>query len=191
MGIAVIDNLTVPYAVLLLRLSLGMMFLAHAMLKWRVYTIPGTAAFFKSVGLPGRFAQLIIAVELCGAAGLIVGIYPRYAARLLVPLVPGTIVKVHGHNGWLFSNKHGGWELPAFWTVVLVVRVSARRWGGDPRQVAGIVGSRMLWLALHLAVPQRHPAGEDVLQRGNRSLRPWTPCGTPRYLTIVPRLRCC
>jgi len=41
--VAVIENSTVPYAVLLLRLSLGVMFLAHAMLKWRVYTIPGTA----------------------------------------------------------------------------------------------------------------------------------------------------
>jgi hypothetical protein len=26
----------------------------------------------------------------------------------------GTVVLVHGANGWLFTNKGGGWEYPAF-----------------------------------------------------------------------------
>ena len=29
---------------------------------------------------------------------------------------------VHGRNGWMFSNKGGGWEYPAFWTVALIVQ---------------------------------------------------------------------
>ncbi|EQD69767.1 DoxX family protein, partial [mine drainage metagenome] len=33
----------------------------------------------------------------------------------------GTIVMVHGHNGWLFTDKGGGWEYPAFWAISLVV----------------------------------------------------------------------
>jgi putative oxidoreductase len=33
----------------------------------------------------------------------------------------GTIVLVHGKNGWMFTNKDGGWEYPAFWTVGLLV----------------------------------------------------------------------
>jgi putative oxidoreductase len=32
----------------------------------------------------------------------------------------GTIVLVHGANGWLFSSKGGGWEFPAFWVVGLI-----------------------------------------------------------------------
>lgn len=44
----------------------------------------------------------------------------RLAALLLVPLMLGTIVTVHGKNGWLFSNKDGGWEYPAFWSAALV-----------------------------------------------------------------------
>jgi hypothetical protein len=56
---------TAPYAVLLLRLCLGAMFIAHAMLKWRVFTIPGTIAFFTSLGLPGWLAALL-AVFLLG-----------------------------------------------------------------------------------------------------------------------------
>ena len=115
------DIATAPWAGLLLRLCLGAMFIAHAVLKWRVYTIPGTIAFFKSLGLPGWFAFLSIATELGGAACLILGIWPRYVALLLMPLMIGTIVTVHGKKGWLFSNKDGGWENPAFWTAALLV----------------------------------------------------------------------
>jgi putative oxidoreductase len=117
-----IDLMTAPYAALILRLCLGILFLAHALLKWRVFTIPGTVAFFQSLGLPGWFAYLTITAELTGAAALILGIYPRYAALLLIPLILGTIVMVHGKKGWLFSNKDGGWEFPAFWAAALFVQ---------------------------------------------------------------------
>lgn len=117
-----IDPATAPFAALILRLCLGIMFIAHAMLKWRVFTLPGTIAFFKSLGLPGWFAHVTITVELVGAAGLILGVCPRYVALLLIPLILGTIVTVHGKNGWLFSNKDGGWEYPAFWAAALFVQ---------------------------------------------------------------------
>ena len=32
----------------------------------------------------------------------------------------GTVVLVHGANGWLFTNKGGGWEYPAFQAISLV-----------------------------------------------------------------------
>lgn len=114
-----IDSVTAPYAILLLRLCLGAMFIAHAMLKIRVFTIPGTIAFFQSLGLPGWLAYAMIGAELIGALCLILGIYPRYVALLLVPLIVGTIVTVHGKKGWLFSNPDGGWEYPAFWAASL------------------------------------------------------------------------
>lgn len=114
-----VDPALSPYAILLLRLCLGALFLAHAMLKVRVFTIPGTVSYFKSLGLPGWLAYVTIAGELGGAACLILGIYPRYVALLLVPLILGTIFTVHGKAGWLFTNKDGGWEFPAFWAAVL------------------------------------------------------------------------
>ena len=116
-----IDLATAPYAILLLRICLGILFIAHALLKWRVYTIPGTMAFFRSLGLPGWFAYVTITVELGGAACLILGIWPRIVALLLMPLMIGTIVTVHGKKGWLFSNPDGGWEYPAFWTATLFI----------------------------------------------------------------------
>jgi putative oxidoreductase len=32
----------------------------------------------------------------------------------------GTIVMVHGANGFWFTAKGGGWEYPAFWAIALV-----------------------------------------------------------------------
>jgi mono/diheme cytochrome c family protein/uncharacterized membrane protein YphA (DoxX/SURF4 family) len=117
---AMIDFATAPYAAFLLRLCLGIMFIAHGLLNG-VYTIRNTIAFFRSIGLPGWFVYFIITIELVGGACLILGIVPRYIALLLVPEILGTIVMVHGKNGWLFSNKGGGWEYPAFWAAALVV----------------------------------------------------------------------
>lgn len=115
-----IDPLTAPYGVLLLRWCLGAMFVAHALYKWSIDTLPRVAAFFKSLGLPGWFAYLTVAVELGGGVCLVLGIYPRYIALLLMPTMIGTIIMVHGKNGWRFTNKGGGWEYPAFWTAALL-----------------------------------------------------------------------
>jgi putative oxidoreductase len=115
-----VDSSTAPLAILLLRWSLAALFIAHALLKVRVFTIPGTVKYFQSLGLPGWMAYVTIAAEFSGAAALIVGIWPRIAALMLVPLIVGTIVTVHGKKGWLFSNTDGGWEFPAFWATALL-----------------------------------------------------------------------
>src|SRR5579863_7912126 len=117
-----IDINSAPCAALLLRLCLAAIFTAHAMLKWRVFTIPVEVTFFRSLGLPGWLVPVTIAIELSGATCLFFGIVARWVALLLVPFILGTIVTVHGRNGWLFSNKDGGWEYPAFWTATLIVQ---------------------------------------------------------------------
>ena len=50
-------------AALLLRVSLGTMFIAHALLKYFVFTLPGTAQFFESLGLPGALGYATFAAE--------------------------------------------------------------------------------------------------------------------------------
>jgi putative oxidoreductase len=109
------------YAALLLRVSLGTLFLAHGLLKVLVFTIPGTVGYFQSIGYPGFFAYLVIAAELAGGTLLILGFYARYAALALIPILIGATLQ-HAGNGWLFSNAKGGWEFPAFWTVTLLVQ---------------------------------------------------------------------
>jgi putative oxidoreductase len=117
-----IDATTAPYAALILRISLGLLFLAHGLLKLLVFKPAGAAGYFKSLGLPGWLAYVTMAAEIGGALALVVGIYPRYVALVLMPLILGTIVTVHGKNGWLFTNKDGGWEYPMFWAAALGVQ---------------------------------------------------------------------
>ena len=111
---------TAPYAALILRLSLGVMFLAHVGLKIFVFSVPGFVGYFGSLGLPAILAYGVIALELFGGLALILGIYASWVAVPLALEMIGTIVFAHGANGWLFTNKGGGWEYPGFWAIALV-----------------------------------------------------------------------
>ena len=115
-----IKSSTAPYAALLLRLALGTLFLAHAWLKISVFTIPGFVAYFASLGFPAIVAYAVLAAELLGGVALILGVYAAWVALPLAVEMAGTIVLVHGANGWLFTNKGGGWEYPALWTIALL-----------------------------------------------------------------------
>ena len=108
-------------AALLLRLSLGTMFIAHALLKYFVFTLPGTAQAFESLGLPGILGYVTFAAELVGGVLLIAGVRTRIVAIALVPIMLGA-TWAHAGNGWLFNAPNGGWEFPAFWTVTLIVQ---------------------------------------------------------------------
>jgi putative oxidoreductase len=117
-----IDAATAPWAALILRFGLGILFLAHGLLKLLVFKPAGVYGYFKSLGLPGALAYVTMTAELAGGTALIIGFMPRYVALLLIPLILGTIITVHGKNGWMFSNKDGGWEFPAFWALALFVQ---------------------------------------------------------------------
>ena len=117
-----IDNRTAPYAALVLRVSLGAMFIAHSLyLKLVVFTLPGPVAFFQSLGQPAAAAHLTIAVEAIGGLLLILGVKTRYAAVALVPVLLGA-TWVHWKNGWLFTNAGGGWEYPLFLALATVAQ---------------------------------------------------------------------
>jgi putative oxidoreductase len=117
-----IDLATAPYAILVLRISLGSLFLAHGCLKVFVFTLSGTAQFFESVGLPGWMATPVAISELVGGLLLVGGIYTRWVALGLFPILLVATFKAHGANGWLFTNPGGGWEFPAFFAVATVVQ---------------------------------------------------------------------
>ena len=107
------------YGVTLLRLSLGVMWTAHALLKLLVFTLPGTAKFFAGIGIPGLLAYPVFAAELAGGLALILGIYARQVALALVPIMAGA-AWVHLPNGWVHTSAGGGWEYPVFLTVASV-----------------------------------------------------------------------
>ena len=105
----------------LLRVLLGVLFLVHFLTKLLVFTPAGTVAYFQSLGLPGGLAYVTMAIELGLGVLLLLGVWSRWIGLIGVPLLLGTIVSVHGANGFGFANAGGGWEYPAVWAVLLVV----------------------------------------------------------------------
>lgn len=91
----------------LLRVSLGVMWIAHALLKLLVFTLPGTAQFFASVGFPGWMAYPVFAAELLGGAALLFGVYARQVSLLLVPVMAAAAWATSAQ--WLGSHQPRGW----------------------------------------------------------------------------------
>jgi putative oxidoreductase len=123
-----IDVRTAPWAALVLRAALGVMFIAHALLKYAVFTLPGTVQFFESLGLPGALAYVTFWAELAGGILILAGLGSRWVSAALVPILLGA-TWAHAGNGWIFSAPNGGWEYPAF----LVAAAIAQALLGDGR----------------------------------------------------------
>ncbi|MWN06551.1 DoxX family protein [Gilliamella sp. Pas-s95] len=100
-------------ASLMLRVALGVMFLAHGLTKLLVFTPAGTAQYFESIGFPGFVGYLTMVFEIGGGLLLLLGILTRIVSSLTV-IQMVVIAFIHSVNGWSFSNAGGGWEYPAF-----------------------------------------------------------------------------
>ena len=92
-----LDRVTAPYAALLLRLALGVVFIAHGGFKVLVLTLSDTAAFFVAHGFPAWTVHPVFAAEVVGSAALVVGLYTRVVAIALLPVLLGAFI-VHWAN---------------------------------------------------------------------------------------------
>jgi putative oxidoreductase len=105
--------------VTLLRVSLGIMYLAHSiLLKVITFGLAGTAGYFVSLGLPRWLAYATVAAEAIGGAAILLGIKARWFALALAPIPLGAIFTAHANSGWVFSAPGGGWEYPAYLVVL-------------------------------------------------------------------------
>lgn len=130
---------TTPWAALLLRVSLGIMFLAHgALLKLGTFGLAGTMGFFGSIGYPPVLGTVVTFAEILGGVALILGVWVRPVSLLLIPILLGATLQ-HAGNGWMFAGNGGGWEFPAFWTAALLVQagLGAGALALDPRRLLG------------------------------------------------------
>ena len=143
---SITDPRTTPYAALLLRASLGVMFLAHAAVKLFIFTPSGTAGFFGSLGLPPALAYLVMTAEVVGGVALVLGVWTRIVALMLTPILSGAIVTVHGASGWMFTNPGGGWEYPAFWAIGLfaLAGIGDGAWAMLPTSAVGVPARRQI-----------------------------------------------
>ena len=108
-----IDNKLAPYGAFVLRIALGVMFLAHAYLKVGVFGVAGFEGFLAQLGLPTILAWPIILGEALGGIAILTGFHSRLVSVALLPILLGALV-IHAPNGWVFNAPNGGWKYPAF-----------------------------------------------------------------------------
>ena len=115
-------------ALTILRLVLGVVFLAHGcqkMLGWfGGYGFHGTMGFFTHMGMPAAVAFLIICTEFFGGLGLIFGLFTRIASFAIACLMLGAIFMVHLPNGF-FMNWTGTQKGEGFEYHLLVIAIAA------------------------------------------------------------------
>jgi len=113
---------------LILRVSLALIFLAHGYLKVFTFGIPHAMEVFEAHTIwhinlvPGWFAPIAAVIEWAGGILLILGIRTRLITPFLGAVAFGAGA-VHFENGWNYTSKpDGGWEYGIFlFTCCLVV----------------------------------------------------------------------
>lgn len=98
-------------ALLLARVAIGFVLLAHGWQKYSEYTLDGTTAAFGDMGVPAPAAAALFAtvVEIIGGLALIAGLLTPVAAAANIANLLGALVLVHAGNGVFVEN--GGYEL--------------------------------------------------------------------------------
>jgi putative oxidoreductase len=94
---------------LVLRLALGILVLLHGIAKLHT-GVGGIAGMLTGHGLPGALAYLAYVGEIVAPVLLIVGLYTRPAAWILVIHMLFAFWLAHGNNLWSLG-KSGGWAL--------------------------------------------------------------------------------
>jgi putative oxidoreductase len=93
-----------PLALLLLRATLGTIFITHGYPK--LVHGAGMQGFFVEHGLPGYFLYVAGVLELFGGGLLLLGLFTRGAALLLAMEMGVAILKVHSSRGILAVHEY-------------------------------------------------------------------------------------
>lgn len=98
-------------ALLISRVALGVILVAHGWQKLTEWTLAGTAAAFADMGIPAPAAAATFAtgVEVIGGIALIIGVLTPVVAVLNMINLLGALLLVHAGNGIFVADN--GFEL--------------------------------------------------------------------------------
>ncbi|HEV7158190.1 MAG TPA: DoxX family protein [Caulobacteraceae bacterium] len=111
-----------PLGVLLMRLLLGALFIAH--LYWKVFLLQGGFHAWwhglARLGYPPIALVYVLSAEFAGALLLIPGIWTRWVAVWAIPMMIGAAQFWLARKGFYFTS--GGAELPLVWLALLIIQ---------------------------------------------------------------------
>lgn len=124
-------NRFTPYAAVVLRIAVGLVFLHHGLMKLHM-GVPGIAGFFHGAGIPFStiFAYVVTAWETVGAVLLILGVIPRIIAigYVIEMLVAIFVVILPSHQ-----------QLPELEALLAAGSLSLVASGGGPLSLQGLM----------------------------------------------------
>ena len=135
-------------ALLLLRLTLGLVMLAHGVQKafgwFNGFGFEATLAFFASIGVPAPVALLIILLETAGALALLAGLFGRLMALGHAAILVSAVLLIHLANGfymnWDGSQAGEGIE---FFVLATAIAVTIVVKGSGARSLDGLLARRL------------------------------------------------
>ncbi|HEV7779873.1 MAG TPA: DoxX family protein [Chitinophagaceae bacterium] len=111
-------------SIALLRMLMGLVFMAHATIRLVDYSLPGFGEFLNSKGFPGGFylAWIVTIFELLGGLLMVMRKFVKLFCAIEVLILLTGIVIVHSSAGWFVVGKTlGGME----YSVVLIIVLTA------------------------------------------------------------------
>jgi putative oxidoreductase len=139
---------TLEQAILLLRGTVALIFMAHALVRLVNGSAPQFGAFLEARGYPWGFALVLMisAYEILGGLLLALGIRVKLVCAGLAFIVLMGIVIIHRHFGW-FVGEHGTGGMEFSWLLVAALLMLAandnadRRVSTDPSSMTGQAGA--------------------------------------------------
>ncbi|MGN7299410.1 DoxX family protein [Ferdinandcohnia sp. SAFN-114] len=112
---------------LILRLTLGILFFIHGLVKFQG-GIENTVGWFESINIPGFMAYVVALIELVGGIALIIGFATRLVSILIALIMVGAIITAKLPVGLLGNGQMAGYELDlAFLAIAIYLAINGSK----------------------------------------------------------------
>jgi putative oxidoreductase len=120
-------------ALLVSRIALGVILVAHGWQKLNEWTLAGTASAFHEMGIPAptAAAALVTAVEIIGGIALVIGLLTPIVALLNMVNLLGALVLVHAENGVFVADNGFELVLALFAGLITIAMLGAGKFSTD------------------------------------------------------------
>ena len=120
-------------ALLVARVALGVILVAHGWQKFNEWTLAGTTSAFGDMGIPAPAlaATFVTGVEIIGGLALILGVLTPVVALLNMVTLLGALLLVHAQNGVFVADNGFELVLALFAGLAIIAILGAGKYSTD------------------------------------------------------------